>query len=83
MRALYKGDFAQAASLADSYVKLHPSDPAGLVLLARADMALGQYPSAYQELHKALRADPKNIDALYYLAQVSKTLGQLDLNILF
>lgn len=82
-QALYRNEFARAASLARSYVKLHPQDPAGLVLLARAEMAQGKYQPAYEELRRALRADPRNIDALYYFAQVSKTLGQLEYQHLF
>lgn len=82
-QALYGNELERAASLARSYVKLHPQDPAGLVLPARAEMAQGKYQPAYQELLRALRADPRNIDTLYYLAQVSKTLGLLEYQHLF
>jgi len=75
-RALYRGDAVQAASLARSYLKVHPGTPAALILLARAEMAQGEYQSAYQYLGKVLRADPKNIDALYYLAHVCVKLSQ-------
>jgi tetratricopeptide (TPR) repeat protein len=82
-RAFYRSEFERAASLARNYLKLHPQDPAGLILLARAEMAQGNYQPAYQELCKALRADPRNIDALYYLGQLSKILGELDYQQLF
>jgi tetratricopeptide (TPR) repeat protein len=82
-RAFYKGDYAGAALLARTYIKIHPQDPAGLVLLARAEMAQGRYQPAYQELRKALRMDPNNIDELYYLGQLSKILGQLEFQRLF
>ena len=82
-QAFYKGEFDRAALLARSYLKAHPQDPAGLVLLARAEMAQGRYPQAYQELRKALRSDPKNLDALYYLGQATKTLGQLEYERMF
>ncbi len=77
VQAFYQGDPERAAALARGYLKLHPNDPAGLVLLARAETAQGRAETAYQALRAALRADPKNIDALYYLGEVSKTLGQL------
>jgi tetratricopeptide (TPR) repeat protein len=77
VQAFYQGNLDRAVSLARVYLKLHPNDPAGLVLLARAEMAQGRAEPAYQALREALRADPKNIDALYYLGEVSKTLGQI------
>jgi tetratricopeptide (TPR) repeat protein len=82
-QAFYKGEFNRAALLARTYLKAHPQDPGGLVLLARAEMAQGRYPQAYQELRQALRMDPKNLDALYYLGQASKTLGQLEYERMF
>jgi tetratricopeptide (TPR) repeat protein len=82
-RAFYTGEFERAALLARAYLRTHPQDPAGLVLLARAEMAQGKYLPAFQELRKALRADPKNIDAFYYLGQISKILGQLEYERLF
>jgi tetratricopeptide (TPR) repeat protein len=82
-RAFYRGEFERAALLARTYIKTHPQDPAGLVLLARTEMAQGRYQQGYQELRKALRTDPKNIDALYYLGQASKTLGQFEYERLF
>jgi tetratricopeptide (TPR) repeat protein len=82
-RAFYAGEFERAALSAQTYLKTHPQDPAGLVLLARAETAQGKYQQAYQALRKALRADPKNTDALYYLGQVGKILGQLEYERLF
>lgn len=82
-RALYRNEFERAALLARTYVKTHPQDPAGLILLARAEMAQGKHRPAYQELRQALRTDPNNIDTLYYLGQVSKILGQLEYEQLF
>jgi tetratricopeptide (TPR) repeat protein len=83
IQAFYKGEFERAASLAHSYVRLHPQNPAGLVLLARAEMAQGKNEPAYQDLRKALRLDPQNIDALYFLGQATKTLGQLEYERMF
>jgi len=77
-KAFYQGDLERAISLARVYIKLHPNNSAGQVLVARAEMAQGKYEPAYQELREGLRADPKNIDAFYYLGEVSKTLSQLE-----
>jgi len=82
-QAFYRGDFERAVSLAGDYLKVHPNNPAGLVLLARAEMAQGKDDLAYGDLRKALGADPKNIDALYYLAEVTKILGQREYERLF
>jgi len=75
-KALYRGNAVQAATLARSYLKVHPRTPAALILLARAEMAQEKYESAYQSLWRVLRNDPKNIDALYYLAHVCVKLSQ-------
>ena len=75
-KALYRGNAVQAAALARSYLKVHPGSPAAVVLLARAEMAQEKYESAYQRLWRVLRNDPKNIDALYYLAHVCVKLSQ-------
>ncbi len=82
-RAFYRNEFERAALLARTYLKIHPQDPAGLILLARAEMAQGRYQDAFQGLRKALRMDPENIDALYYLGQLSKILAQLEYQQLF
>jgi len=77
-RALYRGNALQAAALARRYLKVHPGTPAALILLARAEMAQREYQSAYQYLGKVLRANPKNIDALYYLGRVCLNLSQAE-----
>jgi len=82
-QALYRGDLAAASSLAANYLKAHPQSTAALILLARAEMAQGKTESAYQRLLKARRVDPRNIDALYYLAQVCRTLSQVEYESLY
>ena len=77
-KALYRGDAVRAAALAERYLKVHPGSPAALILLARAEMAQAEYISAYRHLWKALRADPKNIDALYYLAHTCLSLSHVE-----
>lgn len=77
-RALYRGDPVAAGALARKHLKTHPGASAGLVLLARAEVAQGKHLSAYQELRKVLRADPMNIDALYLLGRVCLLLSQAE-----
>ncbi len=77
-RALYRGDHRQAAGLAEKHLRKYPNDAPARVILARAELAQGKFERAYQELQKALATDPHNIDALYYLAIVTKALSQLE-----
>ena len=77
-RALYQGNYERAALLAGEYVKTHPQTLAARILLARAEIAQRKYGLAYQELQRALRLDPKNIDALHYLGQLCNLLSQTE-----
>ncbi|PYV20763.1 MAG: hypothetical protein DMG27_22225 [Acidobacteria bacterium] len=76
--ALYRGDYEQASALATKYLEAHPEDLAARILLARTEIARGQYEPAYQALRKALNLDPVNIDALYYLERVCTILSQIE-----
>lgn len=77
VRALYRGEYDRAARIAASFVQLHPEASGGFILLARAEIAQGKYTSAYKELREALRKDPTNLDALYYLGRISLMLSQI------
>jgi tetratricopeptide (TPR) repeat protein len=76
LRALYEGDYQRAARLAEERLQLQPNDAAARVMLARAAMAQGKFKEACAELRRALTADPRNIDALYYLSLVASALSQ-------
>src|SRR5262245_27949456 len=76
VRAIYQGDHQRAAELAEKRLRKYPNDAPARVILARAELAQGKFERAYQELQKALASDPRNIDALYYLAVVAKALSQ-------
>jgi len=82
-RALYRGDYDRAASLAENYLKAHPQASAGQILLARAHIAKGQYDLALKELQRVLRTDARNLDALYYLGRLSGILSQMEFQRLF
>jgi predicted Zn-dependent protease len=73
-RALTRGELARAFELGSAYVKAHPREAPGRVLLARVHLERDELDQAYEELDRALRADPRNVDALAYLGLVS---GQL------
>jgi tetratricopeptide (TPR) repeat protein len=77
-RAFYGGDHRRAAELAERHLGKYPGDVPVRVLLARAELAQGNFQRAYQELEKALGSDPRNIDALYYMAIVSRALSEFE-----
>ena len=73
-RALTRGELARAFELGSAYVKANPREASGRVLLARVHLERDELDQAYEELDRALRADPRNVEALAYLGLVS---GQL------
>jgi tetratricopeptide (TPR) repeat protein len=76
LKALYQGDYQRAAALAAGYLKTHPNDAQMRVILARVELARGEFQAACDELRRTLNADPHNIDALYYLGMVAGVLAQ-------
>ncbi len=77
-RALLRADYRKAASLTEGYLKAHPESVKARILLARAEMAQGEYDSAYRNLRNVLDANPQNVDALYYLGWVCFALSQAE-----
>jgi tetratricopeptide (TPR) repeat protein len=65
----------RALQLASAFVKQHPTHVGGLVLAARAHLARDEYVPAYELLRKALAADPKNPEVLYFLGLVAGSLA--------
>lgn len=74
--AFYRGDYARAAQLATTHLLTSPRDTSVRVILARTELARGEFPPAFDDLRKVLAAEPRNIDALYYLALVARELSQ-------
>jgi tetratricopeptide (TPR) repeat protein len=83
VRALDRGDYLQAAVMARQYLKTQPASPDARVVLAQAELLQGRPEAAYEELRKALEADPSHIDALYFQAQVCLILSQFERQKLF
>jgi len=75
-RALYRGDYEHAKELAVSHLQKTPTDLPVRIILARAELAMGNYGEALAELKKVLSSDPRNIDALYYLSFAARGLSQ-------
>jgi tetratricopeptide (TPR) repeat protein len=82
-RALYAGDYARAADLAEKQLHKYPSDARVRVILARAELAQGKLRPAFEDLRKAHASDPRNIDALYYLSFAARGLSQEEYQRLF
>lgn len=75
-KALYSGQYEKARMLASKYLEAHPQDASAHILLARAEIAEGQYQPAYEALRKAWELAPSNLDALYYLERLCAILSQ-------
>ena len=75
-RAFYQEDYSGAASLAEQYLKKYTGSTKARILLARSEMAQSKYELAYKHLKEAVAAEPGNVDALYYLGEVSGILSQ-------
>jgi tetratricopeptide (TPR) repeat protein len=75
-RAFYRGEFAQAAQLAQKHLRTHPHALPLRLMLARALLAQGKFQPAFEELRQVLGADPNNTDALYYLSLIARELSQ-------
>jgi protein O-GlcNAc transferase len=75
-RALYRGEFAQAAQLAEKNLRTHPSAAPVRLMLARALLAQGKFEPAFAELRKVLSTDPNNTDALYYVSLIARESSQ-------
>jgi tetratricopeptide (TPR) repeat protein len=74
-RALSAGDVPRAIALCTAYAKQHPSDARAYVLMARVALTQDDIDGAYVALRRALQADPRSADALYYLGSVSARLA--------
>ncbi len=83
LRALYRGDLKGAAEIGRRLAKAQPAAASPCVLIARAEIAQGNYEAAYEELRKALRSEPNNLEALYHLGHLGTLLSQQEYQKLF
>jgi len=82
-RALYRHDYAQAARIAEKHLRQQPKDAPVRVMLGRVQLAQGNIREAFDQLRRALAADPHNIDALYYLSMTARQMSQEEYQRLF
>jgi tetratricopeptide (TPR) repeat protein len=81
--AFYRGEYQQAAELAEQRLRANPKAAPARVLLARVEIAQGRLPQAFEQLKNVLNSDAKNVDALYYLSMVARELSQQEYQRLF
>jgi tetratricopeptide (TPR) repeat protein len=55
-----------------------PDDVQARIVLARAEAALGRYEAAFEGFGRALRANPRSADALYFLGITAGVLAQAE-----
>ncbi len=77
-RALYRGEYNQAASLLHGYLRSYPGAQDAQILLARVYIAQGHFEPALEELAGVLKGNPINPDVLYYVQWVSRLLSQME-----
>ncbi|HXM92858.1 MAG TPA: tetratricopeptide repeat protein [Candidatus Dormibacteraeota bacterium] len=82
-QAFYRGDYVQAAELAEKYLRQHPNDAPTRLILARAELAQGKFRQAFKGLQKVLASDPNNIEALFYLSLIGRELSHREYERLF
>jgi len=78
LQDLFTGDYAKAAAVAQQHLKVNSRSVEALVLLARAQMAQGQYPPAFSSLRKALSYSPDHVEALYFMGKLASALSQME-----
>lgn len=78
VRAFHRGDYSTALTLARKELEARPADLTALIVLARAEAALGRFEAAYRAFLGALRQDPKSVDALYYVGMTAGVLAEAE-----
>jgi Tfp pilus assembly protein PilF len=77
-RAFNGGDYGRAKALAGERLKVRPADVQARIVLARSDAVMGRLDTAYAGFRQALRLDPRNPDALYYLGIAAGALAEAE-----
>jgi tetratricopeptide (TPR) repeat protein len=81
--AFYRGDYPKAVELARERLETQPGDVEARIILARSEAALGRFDAAYDSFREALRLEPRNPDALYYVGFTAGVLAQAEYERLF
>jgi tetratricopeptide (TPR) repeat protein len=78
-RALAAGDLEGALQLGTAYLKQHPRSRRAQLLLVEVHLQRDDLDAAYGVAASAVRADPRDVDALYHLGLVTRRLAALEL----
>ena len=78
-RALAAGDLDVALQLGTAYLKQHPRRRRAQLLLVQVHIQRDDLDAAYHLAASAVRADSRDVDALYYLGLVTRRLAALEL----
>lgn len=82
-RLFYRLDFEAAAQHLEGALETHPDSIPSRILLARIQAAKGKPDQAFRELQRVLEKDETQVDALFYLAQLSAFLSQIQFDQLY
>lgn len=82
-RAFDRGQYPKAIALARQRLRAFPRDAAARLVVARAEAALGRFEDAYRSFRGVLTLQPRNTDALYYLAILGGVLAEGEYDRLF
>jgi tetratricopeptide (TPR) repeat protein len=78
-RALLGGDQARALELASAFARRHPAAADAHVIIARVHLERSEPGAAYDALRRALAANPRHVDALYYLGGLAARLAEAEM----
>ncbi len=78
-RALAAGDADTALQLGTAYLKQHPGSRAAQLLLVEVHLERDDLEAAYRLAAVAARANPRDVNALYYLGLVTRRLAAVEL----
>jgi tetratricopeptide (TPR) repeat protein len=79
-RALVGGDPARALELASAFARQHPAAADAHVIIARVHLERNEPAAAYDALRRALAANPRHVDALYYMGGVAARLAEAEMD---
>jgi len=77
------GRLSEARGLAEGLLGLHPADPSVILILATIDSADGRVEAARDHLRRALYLNPDNLSALFQMAVLCESEGELELGARF
>lgn len=78
-RALAVGDADGALQLGTAYLKRHPGSREAQLLLVQVHIERDDLEAAYRVAAGAARANPRDVDALYYLGLVTRRLAAVEI----